>query len=128
MPKTNIDFTNVRTKGIKYNYQDLESSLFVNDLNEIIVNTYKDQVKNKKTVVFCASVKHEEVIAKLFRDNDYNAQAVSGATKSNKRKQILEEYEDGTVPKQKFYLWQDQLCQKQYIRQLSATKTPSIMI
>jgi len=42
MPKTNIDFTNVRTKGIKYNYQDLESSLFVNDLNEIIVNTYKD--------------------------------------------------------------------------------------
>lgn len=38
--KTNIDLTDVRINGIKYNSQDLESKLFIPERNQLIVDTY----------------------------------------------------------------------------------------
>ena len=56
--KTNVDLTTVRINGIKYYSQDLESKLFVPERNRIIIDTYLQYVKDRKTVVFCDSVKH----------------------------------------------------------------------
>lgn len=67
--KTNIDLTDVRINGIKYNSQDLESKLFIPERNQLIVDTYLKYVNGKKTVIFCASVDHAAEIAKLLRDN-----------------------------------------------------------
>ncbi|HHX55638.1 MAG TPA: DEAD/DEAH box helicase family protein, partial [Clostridiales bacterium] len=52
--KTNVDLSNVRINGIKYNSRDLESKLFVPERNIIILDTYLKFVKDKKTVIFCA--------------------------------------------------------------------------
>lgn len=71
--KTNIDLTDVRINGIKYNSQDLESKLFVPERNQLIVDTYLKYVNGKKTVIFCASVDHAAEIAKLQRDNGVKA-------------------------------------------------------
>lgn len=76
--KTNIDLTDVRFNGIKYNSQDLESKLFIPERNQLIVDTYLKYVNGKKTVIFCASVDHAAEIAKLLRDNGVKAEAVSG--------------------------------------------------
>ena len=62
--KTNIDLTDVRINGIKYNSQDLESKLFIPERNQLIVDTYLKYVNDKKTVIFCASVDHAAEIAK----------------------------------------------------------------
>ena len=62
--KTNIDLTDVRINGIKYNSQDLESKLFIPERNQLIVDTYLKYVNGKKTVIFCASVDHAAEIAK----------------------------------------------------------------
>ena len=62
--KTNIDLTDVRINGIKYNSQDLESKLFIPERNQLIVDTYLKYVNGKKTVNFCASVDHAAEIAK----------------------------------------------------------------
>ena len=64
--KTNIDLTDVRINGIKYNSQDLESKLFIPERNQLIVDTYLRYVNGKKTVIFCASVDHAAEIAKLL--------------------------------------------------------------
>lgn len=95
--KTNVDLSTVRINGIKYHSQDLESKLFVPERNKVIVDTYLQYVKNKKTVVFCASVKHAEEIATLFRENDIQSEAVSGLQKSKERTQILDQYENGNI-------------------------------
>lgn len=76
--KTNIDLTDVRINGIKYNSQDLESKLFIPERNQLIVDTYLKYVNGKKTVIFCASVDHAAEIAKLLRDSGVKAEAVSG--------------------------------------------------
>lgn len=95
--KTNVDLTTVRINGIKYNSQDLESKLFVPERNKLIVDTYLQYVKNKKTVVFCASIAHAEEIAELFRNNDILCSAVSGTISNTERKRILKQYESGKI-------------------------------
>ncbi|GAV25193.1 DEAD/DEAH box helicase [Carboxydothermus islandicus] len=95
--KTNVDISDVRFNGIKYNSQDLESKIFIPERNKIIVETYLNYVKNKKTVIFCASVKHAEEIAKLLQEKGVNAKAVSGKMSSTERNNILKEYEYGSV-------------------------------
>jgi superfamily II DNA or RNA helicase len=95
--KTNVDISNVRFNGITYNSQDLESKIFIPERNNVIVNTYLNYVKDKKTVIFCASVKHANLIANMLKENNINAYAVSGIMNSNLRQKILKEYEYGDV-------------------------------
>ena len=94
--KTNIDLTDVRINGIKYNSQDLESKLFIPERNQLIVDTYLKYVNGKKTVIFCASVDHAAEIAKLLRDNGVKAEAVSGRDRVEIRDKILKDYETGS--------------------------------
>lgn len=95
--KTNVDLSTVRINGIKYYSQDLESKLYVPERNRIVIDTYLKYVKNRKTVVFCASVKHAEEISQLFRENGIACEAVSGALKNSERARILDEYENGNT-------------------------------
>lgn len=95
--KTNVDLSEVRINGIKYNSQDLESKLFVPERNMVVLDTYLDYVKDRKTVIFCASVKHAEEIASLFKEAGINAEAVSGSSKPRERERILKEYEEGDI-------------------------------
>lgn len=95
--KTNVDISDVRINGIKYNTQDLESKLFIPERNNIVLSTYLNFVKNHKTVIFCASVKHAEDIADLFKENGINAESVSGSIDNKKRKDILYRYEYGDI-------------------------------
>jgi superfamily II DNA or RNA helicase len=95
--KTNVDISQVRINGIKYNTQDLESTLFVPERNTLLVATWLKFVKDRKTVIFCASVKHAEVIAALFREAGVHAEAVSGSLQQNKRNHILKQYDQGII-------------------------------
>lgn len=95
--KTDIDLTNVRINGIKYNSQDLESRLFVPERNNLIASTYINYVKGKKTVIFCASVDHAVEIAKLLRDEGVNAESVSGYLSVERRNNVLKNYEIGNI-------------------------------
>ena len=95
--KNNIDLTDVRINGIKYNSQDLESKLFIPERNQLIVDTYLKYVNGKKTVIFCASVDHAAEIAKLLRDSGVKAEAVSGRDRVEVREKILKDYETGST-------------------------------
>lgn len=95
--KTNVDLSSVRINGVRYYSQDLESKLFVPERNNIIVDTYIKLVKDKKTVVFCASVRHAEEIASLFKENGISCKAVSGLLKASERSRILDSYENGSI-------------------------------
>ncbi len=95
--KTNIDLSDVRISGFRYNNLDLETKMRIPDRNRLIVNTYLEYVKDKSTVVFCTSVAHAEELAELFRQNNILAYAVSGSTKPVERKKILRKYEEGQI-------------------------------
>jgi len=95
--KTNIDLSTVRINGVKYYAQDLESKLFVPERNKLLAETYLNYVKGKKTVVFCASVRHATEISEMFIQYGIKSEAVSGSLKSSERSRIMDQYENGDI-------------------------------
>ena len=95
--KTDIDLSDVRIHGIKYDAQDLESKLFVPERNNLIVDTYLKYINGRKTVIFCASVNHATEIAKMLRESGVVAESVSGHDKVAVRNKILDRYENDDI-------------------------------
>lgn len=94
---TNIDMTKVRFNSVQYNIRDLDVKICVIERNQLIVDTWLNYVKGKRTVVFCASVKHAEQIADLFKKASVNAVAVSGNMKTSERNEWLAKFASGEV-------------------------------
>lgn len=82
----------VRFNSVQYNIRDLESKIYVPERNKLIVDTWMQYVRNKRTVVFCASVKHAEQIAAMFREQGIHAAAVSGSMKKSERMEFQERF------------------------------------
>ena len=89
---TNIDLTKVRFNSVQYNIRDLESKIYVPERNRLIVDTWLQYVRDKRTVVFCASVKHAEQIAALFAEAGIRAAAVSGGMKQSERREFQDKF------------------------------------
>lgn len=89
---TNIDLTRVRFNSVQYNTRDLESKIYVPERNRLIVDTWLQYVRDKRTVVFCASVRHAEQIAELFRQAGVSAAAVSGGMKPAERREFQDRF------------------------------------
>ena len=89
---TNIDLTKVRFNSVQYNIRDLESKIYVPERNKLIVDTWLQYVRDKRTVVFCASVNHAQEIADLFRKQGIRAAAVSGGMKQSERREFQEKF------------------------------------
>ena len=89
---TNIDLTKVRFNSVQYNIRDLESKIYVPERNRLIVDTWMQYVRDKRTVVFCASVKHAQQIADLFREQGIKSDAVSGSMKQSERREFQEKF------------------------------------
>lgn len=89
---TNIDLTKVRFNSVQYNIRDLESKIYVPERNRLIVDTWLQYVRDKRTVVFCASVRHAEQIAELFRQAGVSAAAVSGGMKPAERREFQDRF------------------------------------
>lgn len=96
--KTNIDLSDVRINGFRYNALDLETKIMVPDRNRLIVDTYLEYANGKPTVVFCTSVNHAKELEELFNKRGVKAHAVSGSTKPAERKNILKKYDMGEIP------------------------------
>ena len=89
---TNIDLTRVRFNSVQYNIRDLESKIYVPERNRLIVDTWLQYVRDKRTVVFCASVRHAEQIAELFRQAGVSVAAVSGGMKPAERREFQDRF------------------------------------
>ncbi len=85
---TNIDLTKVRFNSVQYNIRDLESKIYVPERNRLIVDTWLQMCRGRRTVIFCASVRHAKQIAELFRAAGVRAAAVSGGMKNTERKEF----------------------------------------
>lgn len=94
---TNIDMTKVRFNSVQYNIRDLDVKICVTERNQLIVDTWLNYVKDKRTVVFYASVKHAEQIAELFRTAGVAAIAVSGSMKTSERNEQLAKFASGEI-------------------------------
>ncbi len=87
--ETNVDLKRLRFNGNLYNQKDWEDRVSIPARNELIVQTYADNVPNRLAVCFCVSVAHAEKMAALFNEAGFAAQAVSGSKSKEERAAIL---------------------------------------
>lgn len=94
---TNIDMTKIRFNSVQYNIRDLDVKICVTERNRLIIDTWCKYVKDKRTVIFCASVKHAEQVANMFIDSGIKAVAVSGSMKTSERNEQLAKFAAGDI-------------------------------
>lgn len=63
--------------------------------NKIIIDTYKENCQDKKTLVFCLSIAHCENIASMLREEGFKAEAIHGKLRHPQRKAILKRFKSG---------------------------------
>lgn len=74
--KDNIDYTNIRWNGVKYDTKDLENHLIINERNQMIFEKYMELCKGNKTIGFCVGIKHAQRMADFFNARGVSAVAI----------------------------------------------------
>ena len=82
--KDNIDYTNIRWNGVKYDSKDLENHLIINERNKMILNKYIELCNGNKTIGFCVSIKHAQRMADFFNSHGISAVAIVSSVENNK--------------------------------------------
>lgn len=90
--KDNIDYSQIRYKGNKYNVNDLNKALIINDRNDQILKEYLGKGQGCKAVGFCTSVKHAEAMAAFFNKNDIPSYAITSETPN--RDKLVEQFRE----------------------------------
>ena len=78
--KDNVDYSQIRYKGNKYNVADLDRHLIIEDRNEQILIEYLEKGRGNKAIGFCCSIKHAEAMAKFFNENGIPSYAITAET------------------------------------------------
>ena len=79
--KDNIDYSNIRYKGAKYNVQDLDRHLIIEKRNKQILEEYLKKGKGNKAIGFCCSIKHAERMAEFFNLQGIPSVAITSSNK-----------------------------------------------
>ena len=87
--KTKVDLSNLDCHNGDYSIKDLYKELSTNSRNEIIVNLCKDEMKNRKTLIFCINIQHSQEINKLLNDHGLSSAHIDGTMNHIERKTIL---------------------------------------
>ena len=88
--KDNIDYSNIRFNGNKYNVADLNKLLIINERNEKILEEYLTKGGGNKAIGFCCSIQHAEVMADFFSKNGVPAYAITNNTSN--RNDLIEKF------------------------------------
>lgn len=93
--KDNIDYSNIRHNGNKYNVQDLDRYLIIEKRNQKIFDEYMGRAKGNKAIGFCASIKHAEAMAEFF--NERGVPSVAITSQSDDRAEATRKFNDNEV-------------------------------
>lgn len=96
--KDNIDYTNIRRNGIKYNESDLERHLIINARNEMIFEKYQQFCHGDKAIGFCVTIRHAEAMAKLFNERGVSAVAItSGMNTTETKAELIKAFKNNEI-------------------------------
>lgn len=95
-----IDVAQERLRGVRqlagdFDMSQVERILNNRPINEIVVEKWKQECADRKTVVFCSTVEHAEDVRRAFIDANVKAEIVTGDLSKAERSGALERYYSG---------------------------------
>lgn len=95
--KTDVDISEVATKGGDFDQSDLSIKINVASRNEQIVKAYHQYSAGKRSIVFCGSVKHAYELAEYFKAYKIPCAVISAGTNKSDRKRYMQAWHDGDI-------------------------------
>lgn len=92
-----VDYTNIRHNGQRYDIHDLERALVIPERDGGIISKWREKAEGKATLAFCCSHNHAERVARSFRTEDISAQVYLANTPQDQRRQLREDLAQGRV-------------------------------
>ena len=87
----------VTRRGNDFDMDEVEQIMNKRVINERVVSEWQEYAEDRKTVIFCSTIRHATDLLDVFIENDINAEMVIGETPKEERKQILHDLEFGDV-------------------------------
>ena len=93
----NIDYTEIRWSGHKYNVGDLDKKLIIHKRDEAVLKEYihRVQSENRKAIAFCNSIDHVKRITKKFKKAGIKAAGITYKESHEQRAEILHQFRNG---------------------------------
>lgn len=92
-----IDYSNIRHNGVRYDVRDLERALIIPARDAAILGKWREKAEGKPTIAFCCSHRHAERVAHSFRDANVQAVSYLSETGGALRLRIREEFQSGKI-------------------------------
>lgn len=92
---TNFDIKKIHT-STDFSQTEL-NSLNVLGRNELIIKTFIEECKDKKTLIFCLNVQHAEHISQEISKFGYKSAFIHGRMKYKQRQEILHDFKAGRI-------------------------------
>lgn len=74
--KDNVDYSDIYYNGFRYDINDLNKALMIEERDRAVIDKFTELAKDKKTIGFCVSIDHAEWTAQKFRESGYDAVAI----------------------------------------------------
>lgn len=91
------ELNNVKRKGNDFDMDEVEAIMNRKVINNKVVEEWLLHAQDRKTVVFCSTIKHACDLTETFIDCGVNAEVVTGETPKDERAQILHDLAHGDV-------------------------------
>ena len=98
----NIDYSNIRWNGSKYDLDDLNKKLLIESRDLAIIDKYKSMCSGEKTIGFCTSIEHADYMQDVFNQNGIKSIAIHSRSESqlskynnDERKSLLSRFRKG---------------------------------
>ena len=91
------ELNEVRQLANDFDMEQVEAIMNRTIINERVVKEWLEKASDRKTVVFCSTIRHANALLNEFIANNINAEIVTGETPSNERADILHSLEFGDV-------------------------------
>lgn len=92
----NVDYSNIPWRSGKYDLKELENALIVEERANLVYKKYS-YYKKKRSIAFCASIKHAEYMNKFFEEKGVKTVALTGNNTNEKRKKEIQNLKDGKI-------------------------------
>lgn len=90
----NIDYSQIKHNGTKYNEKDLERHLIIEKRNKAIFDNYLSLCNGDKAIGFCVSIKHAQAMAEYFNSHGISAVSITSTDgmDADDRNQRIEDF------------------------------------
>lgn len=95
--KTDLDLTTIKTEDGDFVSESLAEYMNTPQMNELVVKTFIEHAKDRKTVCFSANISHAKKLAEAFRGYGITSEAIHGGTHVDERKSLLERFKNGNI-------------------------------